>query len=158
MNGTASSGQNTSVVADEPSSPKGKEGGGASFETLIPIRWGDLDARQHLNNTLYFRLMEEGRIQAFHRIGAEGRTSEGIILASIGCDFLRSLTYPATARVTHRVARIGRSSLDMEVLIERSDEPGVLYARGREVIVWVNYESGKSMPWPEAVLAHLRVS
>lgn len=156
MNGTASSSQDTSSIAGTQPSPQEKDGGGASFQTLIPIRWGDLDARQHLNNTLYFRLMEEGRIQAFHRIGAEGSGPEGIILASIGCDFLRSLTYPATARVTHRVARIGRSSLDMEVLIERSDEPGVTYARGREVLVWVNYEAGKSRPWPETVLAHLR--
>lgn len=156
MNGTASSSQDKSSIAGTQPSPQEKDGGGASFQTLIPIRWGDLDARQHLNNTLYFRLMEEGRIQAFHRIGAEGSGPEGIILASIGCDFLRSLTYPATARVTHRVARIGRSSLDMEVLIERSDEPGVTYAKGREVLVWVNYEAGKSMPWPETVLAHLR--
>lgn len=129
---------------------------GASFETLIPLRWGDLDARRHLNNTLYFRLMEEGRIQAFRAFGMDDLSSHGIILASIACDFLRSLTYPSTARVTHRVSRIGRSSLDLDVLIERSDEPGVLYARGREVLVWVDYDSGKSVPWPEPILRKLQ--
>ncbi len=129
---------------------------GASFETTVPLRWGDMDARQHLNNTLYFRLMEEGRIQAFRRLGVNDLSPEGIILASISCDFLRSLTYPSTARVQHKVARIGRSSLDLEVLIERTEEPGVLYARGREVLVWVNYESGKSAPWPAQVLQRLQ--
>nr|MBF0682179.1 acyl-CoA thioesterase [Pseudomonas sp.] len=156
MNGTVSSPGGGIQNSEESPSASESESYGASFQTLIPVRWGDLDARQHLNNTLYFRFMEEGRIQAFHRFGAEGLASEGIILASIGCDFLRSITYPATAPVTHRVTGIGRSSLDMEVLIERSDEPGVLYARGREVLVWVNYDSGKSMPWPEHVLTHLR--
>jgi len=123
---------------------------------MVPLRWGDLDARQHLNNTLYFRLMEEGRIQGFHRLGVRDLGEQGLILASIGCDFLRPLTYPACARVVHRVARIGRSSMQLEVLIERSDEPGVVYARGRETLVWVNYETGKSAPWPAELLRRLQ--
>ncbi|NCV77840.1 MAG: acyl-CoA thioesterase, partial [Burkholderiaceae bacterium] len=29
-------------------------------ETIIPLRWGDMDAFGHVNNTLYFRYMEQG--------------------------------------------------------------------------------------------------
>ena len=32
------------------------------FEMQIPIRWGDMDAMNHLNNTSYFRYMETYRI------------------------------------------------------------------------------------------------
>ena len=29
---------------------------------IIPIRWGDMDAMGHVNNTVYFRYMEQARI------------------------------------------------------------------------------------------------
>jgi acyl-CoA thioester hydrolase len=32
------------------------------FGMTIPIRWGDMDAMGHLNNTSYFRYMETCRI------------------------------------------------------------------------------------------------
>ncbi len=28
----------------------------------IPVRWGDMDAMAHVNNTVYFRYMEQTRI------------------------------------------------------------------------------------------------
>ncbi|MEP7084173.1 MAG: thioesterase family protein, partial [Betaproteobacteria bacterium] len=28
----------------------------------IPIRWGDMDAMGHVNNTIYFRYMEQVRV------------------------------------------------------------------------------------------------
>ena len=38
----------------------------------MPVRWGDMDAVGHLNNTLYFRLMEQARIQWLDRLGIAG--------------------------------------------------------------------------------------
>ena len=29
----------------------------------MPIRWGDMDAIGHVNNTVYFRYMEQARIE-----------------------------------------------------------------------------------------------
>jgi acyl-CoA thioester hydrolase len=29
----------------------------------IPIRWGDMDAMGHVNNTVYFRYLESARIE-----------------------------------------------------------------------------------------------
>ena len=37
------------------------------FVLEVPLRWGDMDAMAHLNNVMYFRLMEEARIQWFQR-------------------------------------------------------------------------------------------
>ncbi len=38
----------------------------SAFHTVIemsmPIRWGDMDAFEHVNNTVYFRYMEQVRI------------------------------------------------------------------------------------------------
>ena len=31
--------------------------------TTMPIRWGDMDAYGHVNNTIYFRYMEQARVE-----------------------------------------------------------------------------------------------
>ena len=38
----------------------------------IPIRWGDMDAMGHVNNTVYFRYMEQARIGWFERWCRDG--------------------------------------------------------------------------------------
>lgn len=123
----------------------------------LPLRWGDSDALDHLNNTVYFRLMEEARMQILYGAGmrlppAETNGGLSAILAHASCDFVRSFTYPADVRVTHRVTRIGRSSIEFELTLEKlGDEAGV-YARGRNVLVCIDAVTGRSAPWPADML------
>jgi acyl-CoA thioester hydrolase len=124
------------------------------FVLDVPLRWADMDAMAHLNNTMYFRLMEEARIQWFHRIGFSTLpTGQAPILAHVSCDFLRAMTYPGVARVSQSITKVGRSSVEMALTIERTDEPGTHYATGRSVIVWFDYTSNKAQPWPATVRA-----
>ncbi|MFH8250038.1 acyl-CoA thioesterase [Microbacterium sp. B2969] len=39
--------------------------GGARLHIPIPLRWGDLDAFNHVNNTSMLKLLEEARVRAF---------------------------------------------------------------------------------------------
>jgi acyl-CoA thioester hydrolase len=124
------------------------------FNLEVPLRWGDMDAMAHLNNVMYFRLMEEARIQWFAHFGFPTLpVGEAPILAHAACDFVRAMTYPGNAIVRQIVTRVGRSSVEMSIAIEKQGEPGVTYATGRTVIVWYDYAAGKSAPWPEAVRA-----
>ena len=126
------------------------------FAVEIPLRWGDMDAMSHLNNVQYFRLMEEARIRWFARFGFPTLpTGEAPILAHAACDFVKAMAYPGTAVVKQIVTRVGRSSVEMSIVIERTDAPGVAYATGRTVIVWYDYTSGQSAPWPAHVRAAL---
>ncbi len=126
------------------------------YRKVVPLRWGDLDALNHLNNTLYFRLMEEARICWFNENGLTARPDgEGPILAHASCDFLRPMTYPCDARVTQTVTRVGKSSMDLDMTIEGDEDSPVLYARGKNVLVWMNYVDRRSAPWPEALRAAL---
>jgi acyl-CoA thioester hydrolase len=126
------------------------------FQIDIPLRWGDMDAMGHLNNVMYFRLMEEARIRWFAELGfATGPAGEAPILAHAACDFVKAMTYPGTARVRQRVTRLGRSSVELSIHIERSDEPGAACATGRTVIVWYDYRAGRSAPWPQTLQARL---
>jgi acyl-CoA thioester hydrolase len=133
------------------------------YRKLIPLRWGDLDAMNHLNNTLYFRLMEEARISWFveHDLMMDPTNPErpdGPILAHASCDFLIPMTYPCTTTVTQTVTRLGRSSMDLDVTIEGDEAEPLLYAKGKNVLVWMNYGEGKSAPWPDRVVQALGLS
>jgi acyl-CoA thioester hydrolase len=126
------------------------------FSLEIPLRWGDMDAMQHLNNVQYFRLMEEARVQWFAKFEFSTLpTGEAPILAHTSVDFVRAMTYPATAVVKQTTTRVGRSSLDMQIQIETKSEPGLVYANGKAVIVWYDYRANKSVPWPETVRRRL---
>src|SRR3546814_20631018 len=57
------------------------------------------------------------------------------VLAHASCDLLRPLHYPATVIVGLVVTRVGRSSLELDVTIEVEGAPGVIYAKGRNVMV-----------------------
>jgi hypothetical protein len=82
------------------------------FTCRVPLRWGDMDAMAHINNVVYFRLMEEARIQWFAQMGFSTLPQgEAPILAHASCDFMRALNYPGDAVVTqqHRDAGTHRA-------------------------------------------------
>ena len=125
-------------------------------EVTIPLRWGDMDAMGHINNTLYFRYMEIARLEWIFKVGASTSLSgEGPVIVNAFCNFLRQLTFPGDARVTLHVAEPGRSSFETYHTIERTDEPGVLYAEGGARVVWTDYSAKKSAPMPDWFRAHL---
>jgi len=122
------------------------------FSLEMPIRWGDMDAMGHVNNTIYFRYMEQTRISWFDamRLRQEPRR-EGPIIVNAHCTFVRQLEYPGTVLVRHYVGRIGNSSFETYDEMLRTDDPGRVYAHGGAKVVWVDYAQQKSRPLPEAV-------
>ncbi len=122
----------------------------------MPLRWGDMDAMGHINNTLYFRYMEVCRLDWIFSVGASTDLGgEGPVIVNAFCNFLRQLTYPGDIVVTMAVDAPGRSSFGTYHTIERSDEPGVLYAEGGARTVWTDYAAKKSAPMPDWFRAHL---
>ena len=76
----------------------------------IPVAWGEMDAFQHVNNTVYFRYFESGRIAYFEHSGwtTRERTGDiGPILASVTCRFKFPLTFPDRVLVGTRADTIG---------------------------------------------------
>ena len=119
-------------------------------EMVMPIRWGDMDAMGHVNNTLYFRYMEIIRIEWLHGVaGTPDMNGEGFVVANAFCNFLRQLEYPGEILARQYVANPGRSSFDTFVTLQRCDAPGLLYATGGATVVWVDIPRAKSAPLPE---------
>jgi acyl-CoA thioester hydrolase len=120
------------------------------YEMTIPIRWGDMDAMQHLNNASYFRYFETVRIDWMHSVGAAPNLNgEGPVIVNAFCNFIKQLEYPGVVLAKHFVANPGRTSFDTFLTLERTDDPGVVYANGGATTVWVNYKEQKSMPLPD---------
>ena len=120
------------------------------FEMTIPIRWGDMDAMGHLNNTSYFRYLETARIDWMHSLGGQPDIgNEGVVIINAFCNFHRQLEYPGNVLVKMYASDPGRTSFETWATMERSDNPGEIYAAGGATTVWVNYKEQKSKPLPE---------
>jgi acyl-CoA thioester hydrolase len=121
----------------------------------IPIRWGDMDAMGHVNNTVYFRYMEQARIGWFESlVGREAAWKDtGIVIANASCNFKRALNYPGTVEVCVRVGAPGGSSLPTfyEMRMERE-----LYADGAATVVFIDMRAQKPVRIPERIRSLLR--
>jgi len=121
----------------------------------MPIRWGDMDAMGHVNNTVYFRYIEHARIGWFEQAGAmPDPTGKGPVIVNAHCSFIKQLTYPGEIEVRTLVGPPGRSSFEMthEIrLVGEDGEPGALHAEGGAKVVWVDFPAEKSIPLPDAI-------
>jgi acyl-CoA thioester hydrolase len=121
----------------------------------IAIRWGDMDAMGHVNNTVYFRFMEQARIGWFEALvpqGAAWRT-HGIVIVNASCNFKRPLNYPGTVEVKVFAGPPGGSSVPTFYELIFNDS---LYADGAATVVFVDMETQKPMRIPDELRARLQ--
>lgn len=129
---------------------------GDVFEVDLPMRWGDADMLRHMNNAVYFRFMEEARIQMLATAGMKAADDVGNVVVHCSCDFLRAITYPATVRVRLIVEKVGRTSLtQINELLVLDDLAAGPYARGKTVLVRMDNVNNCSTPWTPQDLAAL---
>lgn len=126
---------------------------GGVFRCVMSMRWGDMDALGHVNNAEYFRYVQEARAKLFEQARIVQPYDRVGVLAHASCDFVKPLQYPGEVAVSLTLARVGRSSMEFDFLIERQDEPGVVYARGKNIIVCTVMSQGVSSPWTPDELA-----
>ncbi len=118
------------------------------------LRWGDCDSLGHINNVIFARFFESGRISFMNDLGVrEGELdADDFVIAHLSIDFLAEMHYPGEVRTGVRVLRIGRSSLR---LAEAIFVDNTCYASGDAVLVRVGHASGRAEPLPKALKARL---
>lgn len=119
------------------------------FSCEIPIRWGDMDAFGHVNNTLYFRYFEEARFKWMLHEGMPMDSATHPVVVTIGCAFLRPLFHPDTLRIDLEISEPGRSSFMMTYKVYSSKDQENPCTEGYSKIVWVDRTTGKSVPLPD---------
>jgi acyl-CoA thioester hydrolase len=99
----------------------------------LPIRWRDIDALGHVNQSVYHELLEEGRGALFLPL-IEAAGEFEFVLARIELDYRREIRHAdREVDVVTRVERIGRTSVTVTNEIRLVD--GTLAAEGRSVLV-----------------------
>ena len=63
----------------------------------LELRWGDMDAYGHLNNTVYFRFFEEARVRLLSKGGFD-LNNEGPVLLKCSATFYKEINYPGYYR------------------------------------------------------------
>lgn len=126
------------------------------FRMVIPIRWGDMDAMGHVNNTVYFHYLETVRIEWMRSIGCEpDPRGQGPVIVNAFCNFHRQLEYPGDVLAVMSVSDPGRSSFESWCTLSRTDDPDTVYASGGATTVWVDFPNQKSAPLPERMRQYL---
>ncbi|WP_153117509.1 acyl-CoA thioesterase [Rhodocyclus tenuis] len=126
--------------------------------SLIPIRWGDMDAYGHVNNTIYFRYFEQCRVEYLEKLGfAVAPQGSAPVIINAACTFLVPLNYPGVVEVRMFCGAPGRSSIPSSYEIRLQGQE-TLFAVGEAKIVWMDVASGKSVPIPEQLREELTAS
>lgn len=121
------------------------------FSCEMPVRWGDMDAYGHINNSLYFRYFEEARFQWMLAKGLPLKSDTHPVVVTIGCTFLRPIFHPETLRIDMFISEPGRSSFMITYKVYTLAHPDAPSAEGYSKVVWVSSENGKSVPLPDVV-------
>jgi len=111
----------------------------------IPVRWGDMDARGHVNNTIYYQYFESSRIILFQFLNiyedpTKART--GPILSFQSCYYKAPLVYPDIVFVGAKITRIEGSKIIIKHIIYSKNLDRIA-AEGEAHIIWYDYEKNK---------------
>ncbi len=116
------------------------------------VRWGDLDAFNHVNNAAFLVYAQEARLAWLAEVpGVWFDETMMPVVAAANMNYRRQLAWPAAIVVELASTRIGTSSLTIAHRIAAADDPTCLYADGEMVMVWIDPAAGSSVPLPAAI-------
>lgn len=125
---------------------------GALLHSLpIELRWRDLDAFNHVNNSNFMTYLEEARIRWFESLGEDWVTdATAPLLAAVQMNYRQPIPYPGSIVVELTADRVGTTSVTLGHRITSADG-AVLHADGHVVMVWIDRGSGRPVALPDAV-------
>lgn len=114
-----------------------------------------MDMLGHVNNVVYFRFMEQARIEWLYSVARTTRydDGQGPVIVNASCNFRVPLVYPGTVEVKMWLGEPGRTSIGS--YYELSCD-GRMHADGEAKIVWIDLVSGRPIPLPEPIASRIR--
>lgn len=120
----------------------------------IAVRWRDLDAFSHVNNSNFLTYIEEARLQWFQSLpGPWLGENTAPVLAASHINYRRPIEWPCELDVELFTERLGNTSLTLGHRIRARGGAEVIYSDGHSVLVWIDRSSGKPAALPDAVRA-----
>jgi acyl-CoA thioester hydrolase len=122
-----------------------------NFFTSVSTRWGDADMLGHINNVIFVRYLESGRLDYLDRVlGLKFKQplAQGILVADMKVSYLSQAHHPTNFQVATRVSRIGNTSFD--VLANIYNENGTAVVASKAVCVWFDFVQNQKQSVPLA--------
>lgn len=144
---------NGAVVANSPP-PAAAPAEVGLIRVPLSVRWRDLDAFNHVNNSKFLSYLEEARLRWMVTLPGEW-IDENVapVVAAAHVNYRRPIAWPNEIVVELFVERLGNTSLTIGHRILDRDDDTVLFADGNVVMVWIDKQRGQPAALPEAVRA-----
>src|SRR5690348_14297183 len=130
------------------------------FSMVQRVRFGDLDAMQHMNNVEFLRFFETARIDYVRTLVPDraptSRHTFGFIFAECHISYRSPAFYDEEIRTYVWASELKRSSIRLEFEM-RSETDDRLVAEGWGVLVGYDYEKGKAEPIPDELRARIDI-
>src|SRR5210317_1202012 len=108
----------------------------------IPVRYFDIDANHHVNNSVYFTYMEEARthllMEPFLEVSKKGIN---FVVTETNCKYKRPITL--LDKVSVKLSVVNIKGVSFEISYEFVDPAGQLYAEGYTRMACVEKETQK---------------
>lgn len=118
----------------------------------MTVRWRDLDAFNHVNNSSYLTYLEEARLQWLSGTpGAGDHEQAQPVMVASQLNYRRPISWPAQLLIELRCERIGNTSLTLAHRIVGASQPDQLYCDGNVTMVWIDPVLGTPVPLPDAI-------
>lgn len=113
----------------------------AVFSVDVPIRWVDLDAQGHVNNSLVVDYLQEARVGVLLSGPNAALLDQGIVIVSHSVEYLAPIAYDTQPlRVTMRVGDLGAATLSYAYELSQRGQP---VARARSAACAFDFEAGR---------------
>lgn len=116
--------------------------------TKIVVKWGEMDAYQHVNNAVYFKWAETARIEYLQAleidISKPNTQKEVLVIGQQECKYLLPVTFPDTIWVGTQMKEIKEDRMTMECQMF-SEQYGRLVAISKHRIFILDKNTGKKI-------------
>lgn len=122
--------------------------------TPVQLRFSDIDVLGHVNNTIYFSLMDLGKTRYFAEVAGPDLdiSRMGLVVVNVNCDFMAPAFFDERLEVVTRCIHIGDKSLTLEQTVvcpDKGKEDGGVKCRCRSVMCGFSAATMQSMEIPD---------
>ncbi len=119
-----------------------------------PVAWGDMDSFQHVSNIVYFRYLQDARVDFFQKLGwweYHAQTGIGPIVHSTSARYRRAVTFPDTLLIGTRIIELGtdRIKLQQRIVSTKTNE---IVTEGETLTVCFDYRKQEKSPLPQSII------
>jgi acyl-CoA thioester hydrolase len=119
------------------------------YSVPVELRFADLDAYGHVNNAVYFTLLETARTKLFYDKFIEFMEQSLLFLVvKAECEYKLPIELKDTVIITLDMARVGNASFDIDYVLHDGD--GKVFGLAKTVMVCYDGKAKKTTRIPES--------